>query len=389
MQIQNYRETLLSEPKEGLKICVTIPAKNEGDYIGQTLASLNNQSGSAKDCFEVIVLVNHSSDKTLKVCRDFKAAHPELALHILTTYSDRIGHVGAARKKIMDLACARLRNNNFLIAMTDADTLVSSNWIKNLLNYIDQDIDLICGAIQVDTDGMSAFAKRMYTAKEYYLHNRSRLQSMLLPEPWNPWPSHAAASGPNMAIKKTAYKAIGGMPDLACLEDSAFYDRVVKLGLKVRHALDIPVETSARLDSRVERGFGNELNHWTTLDKGSNMYVEGLYKLQIRFWAYWLVEESYANKNGLHLAVITELLKLSHATLEKLFLVHKNHQSMNRALICILEKNKSWQREHPNISVFEANEELKLFFEFHPVSVTRTFPRAPVHRRDGKARSTG
>lgn len=359
----NINALSIAEPKEGLKICVTIPAKNEELLIDQTLSAFLEQNKDDPEAFEVIVLINHSSDHTFKFCRDFKATHPDFPIHILATYSDMVCHVGAARKELMDLAFRRLPCDNGLIAMTDADTLVSKNWISNLQKYGTTDIDLICGTIDINSQDLNAFTKTMYEAKEQYLHLRCRLEDFWLPEPWNTWPKHASSAGPNMAIKKSAYQKIGGIPALACLEDSALYDRVVTMGLKVKHALDIPVETSARLTSRVQQGFGCELSYWSRLNGEPYLYaVEGLEKLNIRFRAFSVIKEAYQKNCTGDFSYLASQLKLPVSVLHKLYIVHSNYQSMNRRLISLLEKHKDWQLTHPNISVFEANKELRTFF---------------------------
>ncbi len=361
----NYRHAeLLKPPGKGLKICVTIPAKNEEALIYSTLTALLEQKAVDKECYEVLILINHSSDRTFMICKEFQNNHPDFSFHILVTYSDTINHVGAARKKIMDVAYTRLPDDDCLIAMTDADTQVPNNWIARLLYYATQDIHLICGTIEIDIQELSPYAQELYAAKEQYLDYRCRLEALWLPEVWDKWPKHAANSGPNMTIKRSAYTAVGGMPALSCLEDSALMYLVLKKGLKIKHALDIPVITSSRLTSRAVGGFGNELNNWSNLKNREYLYaVEGKAKLIKRFKAFRLIKEAYENNGQSDFNYISKQLKLPMGTLQKLFEQQGNYQSMNIALITILERNRLWQEAYPNISVFEANVELKHFFK--------------------------
>ncbi len=122
----NFTAEQLPPPHAALQLIVTIPAKNESEFIIPTLQVLTRQElgDRTKACYEVIVLINHSSDATLKKCIDFKQNNPDFNLHILVTYAPEINNVGAARKLMMDLAASRLAQDNYLIAMTDADTLV-------------------------------------------------------------------------------------------------------------------------------------------------------------------------------------------------------------------------------------------------------------------------
>jgi glycosyltransferase involved in cell wall biosynthesis len=355
----------LPSPHPALQLIVTIPAKNESEYIIPTLEALSRQElgSKTKACYEVIVLINHSSDATLKKCSDFKQNNPDFNLHILVTYAPEICNVGAARKLMMDLAASRLTDNNHLITMTDADTLVGKNWVAQLLKFIPTPIDFICGAVAVNCNYLNGFARVMFDAKERYLRYRSQLEALLLPEIHDPWPRHAANSGPNMALKKAAYLHIGGMPALECLEDSALHQRAVYYGLKICHTLGIEVETSARLQSRVARGFGDELQFWSALTDESYCYnVEGLKKMQVRLQAYTLVKSAYLTQNRGKIGEIARLLKLPKLAVSSLFKAYPNYRAMNQRLFTVLEKHRPWQAAYPNKSVIEANAELEHFF---------------------------
>ncbi len=252
--------------------------------------------------------------------------------------------------------------------------------MAQLLQFIPGPIDFICGAVAVSCDYLSDFARIMFDAKERYLLYRSKLEAYLLPEIHDPWPRHAANSGPNMALKKGAYIKIGGMPALGCLEDSALHQRAVYYGLKIRHAPGIEVETSARLQSRVARGFGNELQFWSALDDESFIYaVEGLKKMQVRLKAFTLVKSAYLSKNPVKMEEIASLLKLPKPAVFSLFNAYPNYRAMNQRLFTVLEKHRLWQKAYPNKSVLEANAELEGFFAEIPSTESNFSAKAPIH----------
>ena len=376
------RTRQLPAPKNALQLIVTIPAKNESEYIISTLHALSVQElGSrTKNCYEIIVLINHSSDETLEKCTNFKKNNPDFNLHILVTYAPEICNVGAARKMMMDLAASRLTDNNHLITMTDADTLVGKNWVAQLLDFIPTPIDFICGDVTVNCEYLNNYARMMFDAKEHYLLYRSQLEALLLPETHDPWPRHAANAGPNMALKKGAYLNIGGMPALECLEDSALHQRAVFNDLQIRHALGIEVETSARLQSRVARGFGDELQFWSNLTDESYTYnVEGLEKMQVRLKAYNLIKLAYLTKNRAKTEEIALLLKLPELAISSLFEAYPNYRAMNQRLFTVLEKHRPWQAAYPNKSVLEANAELEYFFAEIPSTMPISSAKEPVH----------
>lgn len=378
----NFTAQGLPPPQKALQLIVTIPAKNESEYIIRTLQALSQQElgSNTKACYEVIVLINHSSDATLKKCIEIKQNNPDFNLHILITYAPEISNVGAARKLMMDLAASRLTHDDYLIAMTDADTLVGKFWIAQLLKFIPSPIDFICGAVAVNCDYLNDFARVMFDAKEWYLLYRSRLEAHLLPEIHDPWPRHSANSGPNMALKKGAYIKIGGMPALGCLEDSALHQCAVYYDLEICHALGIEVETSARLQSRVARGFGDELQFWSALTDQSYSYnVEGLKKMQVRLKASTLVKSAYLTQYWGKTEEIASLLKLPKQAVSSLFEAYPNYRAMNQRLFTVLEKHSPWQQAYPNKSVLEANVELERFFAEIPSITPDLSAKAPVH----------
>ncbi|MDX3969130.1 MAG: hypothetical protein QHD01_21375 [Bradyrhizobium sp.] len=62
-------------------------------------------------------------------------------------------------------------------------------------------------------------------------------------------------------MRLTAYRAVGGLPPKALGEDIAFTDLLDRKGFKVRHALDVSVVTSCRLDGRAIGGAADTMRH--------------------------------------------------------------------------------------------------------------------------------
>jgi hypothetical protein len=62
-----------------------------------------------------------------------------------------------------------------------------------------------------------------------------------------------------MSMAATAYLAAGGFPAVRADEDVAMTRRLVRTGEQVVWAADLPVTTSARLDSRADGGFAGYL----------------------------------------------------------------------------------------------------------------------------------
>jgi glycosyltransferase involved in cell wall biosynthesis len=98
---------------------VIVPTWNEGEYLGKCLSSLKRQS--LKRRFEVIVVDGGSTDRTLKIAREY--AH-----RVLVAPGKP---VGAARNLGASVA------KGDILAFIDADTIASKNWLKTTLESFD------------------------------------------------------------------------------------------------------------------------------------------------------------------------------------------------------------------------------------------------------------
>jgi hypothetical protein len=85
---------------------------------------------------------------------------------------------------------------------------------------------------------------------------------MLEPVDYDPWPRHQDHTGASLAVRAEVYHRVGGIPALAFREDVAFVERIRSAGFRLRHALDVRVRVSARLDGRAENGMSDCLNRW-------------------------------------------------------------------------------------------------------------------------------
>ena len=112
-------------------VSIIIPALNEEKNIGRCLDSLVGMN-YPKLFFEVLVIDNGSSDKTLAIAESYKS---KMAITVITTPGATIAvlrNIGAATSK------------GEILAFIDADCTVSSNWINNALPYFE---DYSIGAV--------------------------------------------------------------------------------------------------------------------------------------------------------------------------------------------------------------------------------------------------
>lgn len=362
---RNLAKTLPA-PNGQLKMVVIIPAKNESDGIEKTLTSIINQIDSNrnfinKSYFEILVLCHNCSDATFETCIDFSSNFPESLLHVLSLNSQVANTVGAARRVLMNIASDRLLIENGLIISTDADTIAHPHWLHNLNYYLVQETALICGLINVDYQGLQGQTLTFLEAKNKYMRLKTQLETQLLPNPNDPWPRHSYHWGPNLAIKKHAYQAIGGIRPLHFLEDVDLFNRVVGQGFLIRHCMDVKVTTSTRTDARCDEGFGAELRVWTEYD-GVSYNVEGIKKLRVRYLIYKLIMAYYKAPSNQVLKNISELAFIDVKHLKSEFEVCTLPEAMVVSMERYLNNNQLWHNANPNICVLKACDELNHHF---------------------------
>lgn len=209
-----------------MKISVVIPVYNEEKYIHQCLSSLKNQ---VVQPYEIIVVDNNCKDKTIEIAKRF-------SVKIIKETKQGISY---ARTKGYNSAKGEI------IARCDADTILSSNWIRIIdynftknksisgligaLSFYDYDLRLKDPLHILDTINEYIFKIYIFTMKK-----------LIGQYPFN---------GPNMAISKKAWNKV---KDTACLDDKQFHEdidlsiHVIKSGGKIIYDSKMIAQFSAR-----------------------------------------------------------------------------------------------------------------------------------------------
>lgn len=104
---------------------VIVPARNEEKNIGPCLHSILQQQYPSA-LFEVIVINDHSTDRTEVIVQELQATYVNLRLLNLADMLQG-KQMNAYKKKAIELAIAESRGN--WIVTTDADCLVSKKWL--------------------------------------------------------------------------------------------------------------------------------------------------------------------------------------------------------------------------------------------------------------------
>lgn len=246
------------------RMVVAIPARDEIGHIAACLGALALQQGVAPGSFGVIVLVNNASDGTAAEARRLAPALPFQLMVVETELEAGLAHAGTARRLAMDLAALwLLGEKRGLILTTDADSRVAPDWLAATLAAIDDGADAVAGEVDFRADearSLPGRLRRRIRLEASLGQVLTELSSRLDPRPHNPWPRHARTSGASLAVSRDWYLRIGGLPLVALGEDRALADRLERAGARLRHAPEVRVSTSARLQGRAAGGTADTIS---------------------------------------------------------------------------------------------------------------------------------
>ncbi len=213
-------------------IGVVIPAHNEAQHIGAALTAVGHaarHAGLVGEAVQVLVVLDSCSDASEAIAQ----AHGVQSVAVAVRNVGSARAVGAAQ-----LAAAGAR----WLAFTDADTIVSPEW---LLKQLELGADAVCGSIGVDDwsmHGDQAENIRLHFGRTYHDVD-----------------GHRHIHGANLGVSTEAYLRAGGFRALACSEDVALVEALQASGARIAWSAAPRVSTSARGNARARGGFGDTL----------------------------------------------------------------------------------------------------------------------------------
>jgi GT2 family glycosyltransferase len=252
---------------------VSIPAHNEALHIERCLAALavqRDERGApiGQGAFEILVLANNCTDATADNVRTFSPRVPHPVILVNETFASDKRNAGWARKRAMDLSAAMLEYGeeaaDGVILTTDADSFANPTWFAANMRELAQGADCVAGYIDAEPRELLALGPTFLARsrlEDTYLRLVAELYALCDPRQHDPWPNHRVASGASLAVKLAAYRAVGGLPPRPLGEDVAFTEAVDRAGFKVRHSMEVSVQTSCRLDGRAQGGAADTMRH--------------------------------------------------------------------------------------------------------------------------------
>lgn len=240
-------------------IVVAIPARNEAARIGDCLRAAALQQGTERHA--ILVLLNNCTDGSADVIRDLKPNLP-CPLHVVKhNFPPARANAGHARRLAMRLAADLVRPGGVLLT-TDADGRVAPDWIEANMAAIAAGADVVCGRAMIDPVEATQIPAHLHSDDELecaYGDLLDEIHALYDPDPADPWPRHTEHSGASIAVTREMFLRAGGVPAVALGEDRAFLSALRQVDARIRHAPEVTVTVSGRLDGRAVGGMADTM----------------------------------------------------------------------------------------------------------------------------------
>lgn len=130
-------------------VTLIIPTRDEEANIGCLLTALLQQRFPL-DQIEVIVIDDHSQDRTREVVKAFAHAHPQLRIALMIAEE----HPDNPKKRALQQAVAQARGK-FILTL-DADVRVGPRWLEGMTAHLSGGARMVAGPVRMDA-GKSFF----------------------------------------------------------------------------------------------------------------------------------------------------------------------------------------------------------------------------------------
>jgi cellulose synthase/poly-beta-1,6-N-acetylglucosamine synthase-like glycosyltransferase len=204
------------------KISILLAARDEEKLILRSLKSIETLN-YPKDCLQVLIGNDLSSDNTSNLITDFIRDKPNYTL------VDIESNLGKSRGKANVLAHLAHQANGEFFFITDVDVELPSEWINELLNEFDTGVGIVSGTSTCAAD------KSIFSGLQSidWLHFMGYIQSFAN------LGVACTSVGNNMAVRAKAYWETGGFEqiDFSITEDYKLFKEVTHRGWKWRTIL--------------------------------------------------------------------------------------------------------------------------------------------------------
>ena len=249
VSIKKQKKVVKYKPEELPFVSVFIPAHNEENTIGATVASVCNSDYSIGDKinYELIVINDGSTDNTGEILSSLKKDYPQLK--IVTRHPPRSG-----KGKGFVLNDALTLSKGEIIGVFDADTQIKSDYLKTIVQYLNGDIDGVQSRVKMFN------LNENYLARMQHLEFASFGNTLIAKDNLG---STGFLGGNGQFVKKQSIIDSGRWDGFAVTEDLNLAIKIMLNGGKIRYCGECAVyqeavtEWKAFFRQRVRWAIGN------------------------------------------------------------------------------------------------------------------------------------
>jgi cellulose synthase/poly-beta-1,6-N-acetylglucosamine synthase-like glycosyltransferase len=270
------------------KISVIIPARNEEQNIGPLLLALQQQT-YPKELLEVIVVNDHSTDKTAIIVGQFPA---------IKLLQPEDNDINSYKKKAIETGIAAATGT--LIVTTDADCLPSKEWLQTIVLFKEEKNAVFITAPVVFGNDSSLL--QIFQALDFLT-----LQGITGASVYKN--IHSMCNGANLAYEKNVFdevKGFAGIDHIASGDDMLLMHKIWKKYPQQVHYLKSKEAIVATQPMKTWKSFFNQRIRWASKAKQYNdkriLAVLLLVYLFNLFFAVLLVAGFFNHSYWLYLA---------------------------------------------------------------------------------------
>jgi cellulose synthase/poly-beta-1,6-N-acetylglucosamine synthase-like glycosyltransferase len=183
------------------KATVIIAARNEANNIAQCLTAIINQNYTAS-LLQVIVIDDFSTDTTATIVQSFAPKVQLLQLQNFITQNES----KSFKKRAIELGVQHATGE--LIICTDADCVMTKNWVSNIVSYYETTNAQFIAAPVCLTNNLNLKHQKSNFVETFQTIDFTTLQGITAASVFKNF--HTMCNGANLAYTKAAFYKVGG-----------------------------------------------------------------------------------------------------------------------------------------------------------------------------------
>jgi len=199
-------------------VSIIIPTKNNENTIENCMKSLINLD-YPEECYEIIVVDGHSTDKTVEISRKYGAK---------VFYEE-----GGTRASACNVGIAQVHGD--YVAFTDADCVVDRKWLRNSFKYFNDDYVAGVGGPNIVPDDAVPFCKAIDFVISHSIFSADATYAKKLGTP----SEVESIAGCNSIYRTKVLKEVFPIDETTTAEDTLLNHRIRMMGLRLIDAPDI------------------------------------------------------------------------------------------------------------------------------------------------------